>query len=89
MAEHRFNITATMCHAKDQHIAILNTIDYDVLANWETPRTNAKILATRTSQIWVPGKKKKPICDRINQAVGNFEAATLFGDVVPNIVQIG
>jgi len=35
------------------------------------------------------GKKKKPVGDGIDQAVGDFDTAALLGDVKPDVVQVG
>ena len=46
MTEQRLNLAAAVCHAKNQNVLILDTINYDVLANWKTSRANAKVIVT-------------------------------------------
>ena len=87
MVKQRCNITAAVCHAKNQHVRILQTIYYDVLAYRETPRANAKVVVARAAQVGMACKKEKSVGDGINHAVGDFKATALFGDVIPDIVQ--
>src|SRR5438552_960484 len=68
---------------------IPQTIYYDVLAYRETPRANAKVVVARAAQVGMACKKEKSVGDGIDQAVGDFKATALFGDVIPDIVQVG
>ena len=51
-------ITAAVCHAKNQHVRILQTIYYEVLAYRETPRANAKVVVARAAQVGMACKKE-------------------------------
>jgi hypothetical protein len=89
MVKQRFNITAAVCHAKNQHVRILDTIHDDLLANGKTPRANAELIVTGAAQVGLAGKKKKPAGDGIDQPVGNINAAAFLGNVIPDIDQVG
>ncbi len=89
LVKQRCNITAAVCHAKNQHVRILQTIYYDVLAYRETPRANAKVVVARAAQVGMACKKEKSVGDGIDQAIGDFKVTALFGDVIPDIVQVG
>src|SRR6266567_6543146 len=77
LVKQRCNITAAVCHAKNQHVRILQTIYYDVLAYRETPRANAKVVVARAAQVGMACKKEKSVGDGIDQAVGDFKATSL------------
>jgi len=44
VTEQRLNLATAVCHAKNQNVLILDTINYDVLSNGKTPRSNAKVV---------------------------------------------
>jgi len=89
MLKERFNITTAMCYAENHHVRILGAIDYDVLADGKTPRPDAEVAVTGAPQVGMAGKEEKSGSEGINQAVRNFDATALFGDLIPNIVQVG
>jgi len=62
-------------HMKNQHLLIFNAVDDDVLAREKTPQARTQILVAASSNVGVTGKKKKPVGDGINHAVGNLDAA--------------
>jgi plasmid stabilization system protein ParE len=72
MAEQRFNIAATVRHAKNEHVRVLNAINDDVLANRETPGTRAKVIIAGSARVGMTGKKEKPVSNGIDQAVGTI-----------------
>ena len=75
MPEQRFNVTAGAYHMKNQHVLIFNSVDDDVLAREKTPQARTQILIAASSDVGVTGKKKKPVGEGINHAVGNLDAA--------------
>src|SRR5208337_3727322 len=84
-----FHVSSSMHNAKNQHVVILDTVNDDVFAHGKTTRANAKLVFAGPAQIWVAGKKKKSVSDGINQLVGDFDAAALGGDVIPDTVEVG
>jgi hypothetical protein len=84
--EQRFDITPAMCHAKNQHVLILETMDDDVLASGKTPRTKTKVVVPGSAQVGMAGKKQKTVGNGMNQAIGYFDAAAVIGDVVPDFI---
>jgi len=51
MAKQGFNIAPAVCDAKNQHVLVLDPINYKVLAHRKTPRANAKVVSTGTAQL--------------------------------------
>src|SRR6266566_4031035 len=49
----------------------------------------AVVPTARAAQVGMACKKEKSVGDGIDQAVGDFKATALFGDVIPDIVQVG
>jgi hypothetical protein len=78
-----------VCHAKNQNVLILDTINYDVLINGKAARADTKIVVARTPQVGMAGKQEKPIGDGINQMVSDCYATALFGDVISDIIEVG
>jgi hypothetical protein len=89
MAEEGFDIATTMRYAKDEHTLVLDTINDDVVAHGKSPGADTKVLVAGTAQIRMAGKNKKSVGDGIDQMVGDFDASALFGDVVPDTVEVG
>jgi hypothetical protein len=63
-----------MCHAKNQHFRLLDTVHDDVLSNGKTPRADTEVIVTGAAQVGMPGKKKKSVGDGIDQVVGDVNA---------------
>lgn len=71
-----------MGHAKNQHVLILDTINYNVLAHGKTPCANAEVVVAGAAQVRMAGQEKKAVGDGIDQAVCDLNATAFFGDVV-------
>jgi len=72
MREQCFDVTAPVYHMKNQHVLIFNAIDDDIFARGETSQAGTQILIAASSDVWVMGKKEKPLGDGIDHAVGNL-----------------
>ncbi len=73
---------------KYQNVFIFHAVDDDVLARRKTPQPRTQILIAATADVRVTGKKEKPLGEGINNAVGNLDAATFLGYVMPNSVKL-
>ena len=49
---------ATVSHAKNRNVLILDAINYDVLINGKTARAHTKIVVARTPQVGMAGKQE-------------------------------
>jgi hypothetical protein len=49
---------ATVSHAKNRNVLILDAINYDVLINGKTARAHTKIVVARTPQVRMAGKQE-------------------------------
>ena len=72
MSKERFNVTAATHDVEDEHVLGFNAVDDDVLAHGKTAQPWAQVSIATTSEVWINGKKKKPVGDGINYAVGNL-----------------
>jgi len=77
-----------MHNSKNQYIAILYGINDYILADSKSARAGAKFVA-QASHVGMTAKQEKLIGDGINHTVGDIHAATLTGQVQPDIVKIG
>jgi hypothetical protein len=68
----RFFDTATADNVKDQHVVILDSINNDILACWETAQPGPQVLVAPASNMRMGRKKKKPVGNGIHHAVGNL-----------------
>src|SRR5208337_3847036 len=89
MSKQCFNITAATNDVDDQHVLSFNAVDDDVLAHGKTAQAGAQVFIAAAAHVGMGGKKKKPVSDGINHAVGNFDAVAFLGGVIPNLVQLG
>jgi hypothetical protein len=78
-----------MDDAKDKNVLSLNTVQDDVVPNSNAPRAEAEIVVADASKVRKTSKKDKSVRDRVNQPIGDFDAAAFLGDVIPNTVKIG
>lgn len=83
------NITSAANYVEDHYVVSFNPIDNDVLARDKTTQTGAQVFITTPSDMGIGGKKKKPVRNGINHAVGSIDAGAFLGDVIPNVVQLG
>lgn len=88
LTKESFEIAATMHDPKNQYITVFDAINDQVLTNRETPKPDPKILIARAPKVWMSGKQKEPIRDRVNELVGYFDATAFPGNVVPNDVEV-
>src|SRR5437879_13483703 len=88
MVEQCFNISATVRHAKNQHVLVVDGVNHDVFANGEAPRASTEVVTAGSAQMGVTGKKEEPVRNRVDQAVGNFKTAAFLGDVIPDIIEV-
>jgi hypothetical protein len=88
-AEQRCQITAVMRHAQNLHVRADNAIHDHIIARGKASPATAQIIVARSSQAGMTGKQIKPVGDGIDLTVGNRLAAALFGDVLPDLVQVG
>src|SRR5664279_5609341 len=63
------------------------TMTYSLTGKLREP--TPKIVVARTPQVGMAGKQEKPIGDGINQMVSDCNATALFGDVIPDIIEVG
>jgi hypothetical protein len=59
----------------------------DIFANGKTTQDRTQVLVPVAPDVRVAGKKIKALCDGINEAVSNFNAAAFFGDVIPDVIE--
>ncbi len=77
-----------MYHAENKNVRTFDTIYDYVLTGGETARPGAKVFVARPSDVGEARKKEEAVRDRVSQAAGNSYAATLLGDIKPDVIKI-
>ena len=49
-------IATTMHNPKNQHLAIFDVVNNQILADWKTPKADPQIFIARTSEVRMAGK---------------------------------
>ena len=89
LAEQLIQIPSAVHNAKNEHIFVLDKVNDNVLTDRKTAEPNAKVIVAGTSQVRMDSQQEKPLSDGINELVGDLDASALFGDVVPDVVEVG
>jgi hypothetical protein len=78
-----------MHHPENVNVPTLHTVDDRVPTHGGATHPGAEVFIAGSSNIWEVGQKEETAGDRVNQASGGGNAATLSGDVKPDVIQIG
>jgi hypothetical protein len=72
-----------------ERILVFDGVNDDVFAHGETAVTSPEIFPPGTSNIWESRQSQKAFRHRVNQAIGNLDAAAFARKVNPDVVEIG
>ena len=70
-----------MHDAKDKHVLVFDAVDNHVFSHGQTAVSGAEIFLPGTTDIGEAGKREETVCDGVDQAVGNLDAAAFLRDV--------
>jgi len=87
LTQQRLNVAATPYHMKDQDVLTFDAVDDDVLTHGKTAQPRSQLLVAPAAQTRVTGENEKALCDGINEAVGDFDAAAFYCNVVPKAIK--
>ena len=89
MAEKHIKVAPAMHDTQDKHVLVVNTVNDDVFAHGQAAASRAKIFIAGASDIKEAGEKQETICDGVDEAVSNLDAAAFLRGVKPDVVKIG
>jgi len=72
---------------ENQRVLPFQAVDDDILAHGKAPQASAQILIAAASDVRMTGQKVEARGNGIDEPVGNLDAATFFGNVIPDIVE--
>jgi hypothetical protein len=78
-----------MHNTQDQRIFIFDTVNDHIFAHSHAAASGPEIFIAGTSDIREAGKDEKTVCEGVDQAVGNLNAAAFLRDVKPYLIKIG
>ena len=61
MVEKRFQVTATVKHVKNDHVALLNAVNDDITCDRQTSQAGAQIVIAAAAQIRMSGEHKTAV----------------------------
>ena len=88
MAEKSLYIASAMCDPKNENVIGFDAVHDYVFTRGEAAAPEAEIFIEGTPHIGEAGKRNETVCNRVNQAGRNLDAAAFLRDVKPNIVKI-
>jgi len=68
---------------------VFDKVNNDILADRKTAQANTQIIVSAASQIGMASQQRKSLREGVNELVGEFDASALFGDVEPDVVEVG
>jgi hypothetical protein len=72
---------------QDEDILVVNAIEDEVLADWEATHAWAEVLVAATAEMRTGSEHIKAFSERVDEPVGNLEAAAFSRDVVPDGIE--
>jgi hypothetical protein len=88
VAEKSLYLASAMCDPKNEDIVGFEAVDDNVFTHGEAAAPEAEIFIPGTPHVWEAGKQNETVCDGVNQAVCNLDAAAFLCDVKPDVVKI-
>ena len=81
VTEKSLELTAGVNDAQNKHVLVFDKIQNRIFANGKAPVAGAEIFLAGTSHIGKAGKREEAVCNGVDEAVGNLDAATFLGNV--------
>lgn len=88
MPEECFYFAPSVCDTKDQYVLGFDTVHENILTYGETAVATAEIFGAGTPQVREAGKQEETVRDRVDQTVGNLDAAAFLRREIPDVVKI-
>jgi hypothetical protein len=88
LAKQCFEITTSVHHVKNENVAPLDPMNYDIGPDRQTSEAGTQVVITAASKLRRFGKQQEVVGDGIDQALGNIGTATFRGDVEPNLIKL-
>ena len=83
IAEQCFEVAAAVHHTQDQRVFIIDPVHNDVFAHGQAAMTKPEVVLTGTADAGKLANHKEAIGNRVDQAIGNLDAAALPRHVKP------